>query len=373
MIDNIKMQPEKIKLLNVKKELFLEKQNFYLESKDLFSTKLDFAGLEYNLSPLCALIIFGYTDLSLYCLQALQQGSINYKDSSVFFAVCYNGAIHLFNMFSDNDIEIYLKKKLLFLYPIHIVSAFYNYEILEKLIEHGVDVNQSDEDGGTALMYAVRNITGVSEDNYTNARHYRTLQLLLQKGANINSCDRLGRSPLYIACKNGHARPFQLLCHRETEINFCDAVKMSLLEIFTLQHKLSQRVLCNEFGLSHLYTACYYGDASIAEHLLNQGTDINLCDTFGNSPLYVACQNTCRCIVQLLLRYEADINLCNKFGISPLYVSCYNRDSSTVKLLLDHGADANLSDTFGNKPFDVAVLYRLNSIVELLLNHTQHF
>lgn len=370
MITNIKMQPEKIKLLNVKKELFLEKQNFYLEIKDLFFTKLDFAGLEYNLSPLCALIIFGHTDLSLYCLQALQQMSINYKDSSVFFAVCCNGAIDLFNMFSDNDIETYLKKKLLFLYPIHIVSAFYNYEILEELIEHGVDVNQSDEDGGTALMYAVRNITGVIEDNYTNERHYRTLQLLLHKGANINSCDRLGHSPLYIACNNGHANPFQLLLHRETEINFCNAVKISLLNIYSLRSKLSQRVLCNEFGLSHLYTACYYGDASNAEHLLNHGTDINLCDTFGNSPLYVACQNKYRCIVQLLLRYEADINLCNKFGISPLYVSCYNRDSSTVKLLLDHGADANVSDTFGNKPIDVAFLNRRNSIVELLMNHT---
>lgn len=369
MIENIKMQPEKINLLNEKIELFLETQNFYLESKDLFFTKLDFAGLEYNLSPLCALIIFGHTGLSIYCLQALQQGFINYKDSSFFFAVCCNGAIDLFNMFSNNDIETYLEKKLLFLYPIHIVSAFYNYEILEKLIELGVDVNQSDEDGGTALMYAVRNIAGVSEDNYTNVRHYRTLQLLLRKGAKINSCDRLGRTPLYIACKNGHAKPFQLLLHRETGINFCNAVKRSLLEIFILRFELSQRVLSDEFGLSHLYTACYYGEAKMAEHLLNHGADINLCDTFGNSPLYVACQNNFRCIVQLLLRYEADINLCNKFGISPLYVSCYNRDSSTVKLLLDHGADANLSDTFGTKPFDVACFYRCNSIVELLQNH----
>lgn len=124
MIENIKMQPEKINLLNEKIELFLETQNFYLESKDLFFTKLDFAGLEYNLSPLCALIIFGHTGLSIYCLQALQQGFINYKDSSFFFAVCCNGAIDLFNMFSNNDIETYLEKKIVIFIPnSHCVSV----------------------------------------------------------------------------------------------------------------------------------------------------------------------------------------------------------------------------------------------------------
>lgn len=373
LINNIKKDKTKIETLFVKisveKKLLLENQNFNEKSKGFLFSKLDFLSLNCTVSPACALIVFSHADLSIYCLQVLQQLPRYFKDSSVFFAVCCNSKTDLFNMFSKDEIKTCLKEKWGYLYPIHIVSVFHNNEILQKLIELGVDVNQSDEDGDTALMYAVRNITGVSEDKYTDARHYKTLKLLLHNGADINVCDKLGRSPLYIACKNGHARPFQFLLRRETNVNFCIAVSESLIEIFDHRLKLSQRDLCNEFGLSFLHRACFYGDVNSAECLLNHGADINSCDTFGNSPLYVACQNRNGCVVQLLLRYKADINLCNKFGFSPLYIACFNRDSSTVKLLLDHKADVNLCDTFGNSPFNVAFSNKSDSIVQLLISH----
>lgn len=134
LIKNIEKDKTKIETLFVKlfveKELLLEKHNFNGKSKEFFFSKLDFLSLNCNVSPVCALIVFSHTDLSIYCLKALQQFPSNLKDSSVFFAVCCNGAIDLFNMFSEDSIKSYLKEKCGYLYPIHIVSLFHNYEIL---------------------------------------------------------------------------------------------------------------------------------------------------------------------------------------------------------------------------------------------------
>lgn len=175
-----------------KTKISLEKQNYNGKLDHMYFTKLDFAGLESELSPLCALIIFDHTDLSLCCLQTLQKLSINFKDSYVFFAVCCNGTKDMLNVFSNDDIKIYLTK--LWggcLYPINSASLFHNYEILQILIEFGVNVNQRYMDDDTALLFAIRHIIKVS-DNNTNARHYKTLQLLLCNGADINLCDAFG-------------------------------------------------------------------------------------------------------------------------------------------------------------------------------------
>lgn len=136
------------------------------------------------------MIVFCHTDLSLYCLNALQQLPGNFKDNSLFSAVCCNGAIDLFHMFQKDDIKTYLKETWEHLFPIHIMSVFHNHEILRELIQLGVDVNQRTAYGKTAFGLAARNITEESKENNINismnTRRYQTLQLLLKHGADIN-------------------------------------------------------------------------------------------------------------------------------------------------------------------------------------------
>eukprot|EP00105_Crassostrea_gigas_P037348 XP_019921496.1 PREDICTED: uncharacterized protein LOC105325316 isoform X1 [Crassostrea gigas] len=201
LIKNIEKDKAKIKTLFVKvfvkEKLRLQKQNVE-KSKEFFFSKLDFLNLNSYVSPVCALIVFSHVDLSIYCLKALQQLHSNFKDSSVFFAVCCNGAIDLLNMFSEDDIKTYLRERCGYLYPIHIVSVFHNNEILQKFIQLGVDLNQHDEYGDTALMNTIE----LSEYNNTNARHSQTLTLLLSNGADVNLCNKYGESPLIAACEN---------------------------------------------------------------------------------------------------------------------------------------------------------------------------
>lgn len=252
MIKNIEMHQDKIKLLLVKTDISLEIQNFSQKSHHWCFTKLDFLSLNCYVSPVCALIVFSHADLYNYCLKTVQQLSINFKDTSVFFAVCCSGAIDLFNMFSEDEILKFLKEKWGYLYPIHIVSVFHNYELLQKLIELEVDINQRNMYGETALILALKNISNVSEDSNEYSRHYQTLQLLLLNGADSNLCTKSGRSPLYVACRNEHISTLQLLLRNGAEINLCSKMKISPLSL-----------------------ACHNGAFSTVKFLLDHGADIN--------------------------------------------------------------------------------------------------
>lgn len=207
--------------------------------------------------------VFCHTDLSLYCLNALQQLPGNFKDNSLFSAVCCNGAIDLFHMFQKDDIKTYLKETWEHLFPIHIVSVFHNHEILRELIQLGVDVNQMTAYGKTAFSLAARNITEESKENNINismnTRRYQTLQLLLKHGADINLRDKFGVSPLATACQNGHDITVRFLLKNGADINLCD-----------------------EYGNSPLFTACQTGHDSTVHIFLSSRADINLCDIFGD-------------------------------------------------------------------------------------------
>lgn len=217
LIKILKNHPDKMNMLRVSKQLNIAKQHFIQESKDLIYSKLDFLSFNCAVTPICALIVFSNTDLSLYFFEALQPRIPDY----FFFAVCCNGSKVLFNLFPKDKVFRFCFQSWDGLYAIHILSLFHNYEILEimdTLINLRGHVNRKTEDGWTALSLAIRNITAESsEENIdipTNARYYKTVELLLSIGADINVDDRTEYSPLNIASENGLEGIVQLLLSR---------------------------------------------------------------------------------------------------------------------------------------------------------------
>lgn len=54
------------------KSLYIKKQDIIV-SKNFSLSKLAFLGLKKEISPLFALIVFGHTKLSFYCLENLKE------------------------------------------------------------------------------------------------------------------------------------------------------------------------------------------------------------------------------------------------------------------------------------------------------------
>ena len=70
---------------------------------------------------------------------------------------------------------------------------------IRDLLEKGADINATDEDGWTVLIYA------------SNNGHLEIVRLLLEKGANINVTNQYGYTSLMRASKNGYLETVKLL------------------------------------------------------------------------------------------------------------------------------------------------------------------
>lgn len=84
-------------------------------------------------------------------------------------------------------------------------------DIVRDLIKAGADVNWTNENGATCLLYAA------SRDRQEIA------QLLLESGADVNKREKLGSTALHRAASRGHLAMVQLLLRAEAiELNAYD-------------------------------------------------------------------------------------------------------------------------------------------------------
>ena len=233
-------------------------------------SKLQFCKSETKSSPLFALIAFSHDDLSTFCLKLLRQDNFTLKKCGVFAAVCSNGNKDLLGMFTKDEISECMEEQWDSMYPIHIVSLFHNYNLLDHVIKTPGDVNRFSCDMWTPLHLALKMEKNREEESKESDQREKTVEGLIQRGAEVNLCNKFEISPLWVACKNGHK--------------------------------------------------------SAAQILLQKGAKVNKRDSRGTSPISVACENGHRRIVQLLLEYNAEVNERDRLA------ACKNGYSSIDKL-----------------------------------------
>lgn len=197
------------------KERTTENQEHDLTYNCTFMSKLANLILGNEVCPLFVLMVFGHTKLSLYCVKALLTKQIDLTSCSLIFAICCNGSIDLLNTVLKNNAEQSLKKAWKGFYPIHTVSMFQNYKLLDKLIKIGANTYQKTDDnsgGWTPLMLAAgTDLPAYNLGESDKSRRDETVESLLRNKADINLCSEDGTSPLHIACVNGHDSTVKLL------------------------------------------------------------------------------------------------------------------------------------------------------------------
>jgi ankyrin repeat protein len=169
-------------------------------------------------------------------------------------------------------------------------------KVATYLIEHGADVNL----GGMPALSAA-----------AAAGNRAMVELLLSRGANVNSKDSHGKTALHIAAEK-------------------------------------------EFP-------------TVAEVLLANKADANAQDNSGNTPLFSAANNGSLKLVAMLLAAGANPNLPNKQGLTPLVLPAAHRSSEIVKALLAAGANPNVERDNGRTPLSYAVEGGSPETVKVLL------
>ena len=164
---------------------------------------------------------------------------------------------------------------------------------IRSLINSGADLNLRDNEGWSALMFAIR---------YQN--NLEIVKLLLDNGADIYTVNKYGSSPLQIAaCYSGNPEILRLIIQK-FKGNQNDIFKAFIFSITSNVSNISSQL-------------------AKLQVFIDRGISINRFYE-GKTPLMYACE--------------------------------YTASTSVIKLLLDNGANPSIRDANGKKAFDYAKL-----------------
>ena len=216
--------------------------------------------------------------------------------------------------------------------PLHIASRKGYEECVEALIAAGAGVSIQDKDGNQPLHSACR----------SSCYRLGIIWMLVARGADVNTTNNSGMTPLSFSCETGHSDIVHLLLASGANPN--------------IRSKDDMTPLC---------IACSKGFESVVKELLNAGAEPMLSAEAGINPLYIA-EGSIN-IVHCLIRAGADVNWVSDGGASILYAACHKGNLEKVKALVSAGAIASLSVSTGLCPLHVACERGFIEIVNVLL------
>ena len=239
----------------------------------------------------------------------------------------------------------------------HLHSACYlgKLEMAREALNHGARSNAENIRGETPLHL-------VSRGQYNSQDHeggVGIVQLLLERGANVNAQDKDHLTPLHLACYNGKLEIVRALLSHGAGVNAKGILGQTALHL-VLDGNRSGR---DAIGVVRL--------------LLENGADVNAQDS-SETPLHLACNYGKPAIARLLLIHGANANAVNIRRQTPLHMlslgpyvvdeSPSKSPSRLVGLLVNGGADANARDNDNETPLHTAFRNNRFDIVECLFN-----
>ena len=205
---------------------------------------------------------------------------------------------------------------------LHCAASEGHLETSRLLLERGADINSQNDKGLTPLQQASRGMQ----------KGYRDIMcFLLDHGANGDARDKHGNTALHFAASEGHLETSRLLLERGADIN-------------------SQ----NDEGLTPLQQASrgmQKGYLDIMHFWLDHGANWNSRDNHGNTALHFAASKCCLEAAHILLERGADVNSQNDEGLTPLQQASRGMRKGCLDImcfLLDNGANEDARDKHGN-------------------------
>ena len=245
---------------------------------------------------------------------------------------------------------------------VHLAAYFGVKTAVNLLLEKGAELEVKDERNRTPLWYAARN------------GHKTVVQQLLEKGAELEAKDERNRTPLWYAVRSGHEAVVQLLLEKGAKLEANDKRNRTpLCYAAERGHEAVVRVLLDtgqvkadskdaECGRTPLSWAAGNGHEAVVRLLLDTGqVKADSKDTeYGRTPLSYAAEGGHEAVVRLLLdtgQVEAD-SKDTEYGRTPLSYANWNGYEAVVQLLLDNGADVGVENRYGWTALKIAALNR---------------
>lgn len=267
-------------------------------------------------------------------------------------------------------------------------------EIVEKLLESGANINETDEKGRTLLMlaalynqkdtfnllinknssidlqdnegknalhHAVKpyyNTTKTIEELHTEkTKNQEIIKKLVDLGLPINTKDNAGQTPLILACKHENKEAINILINNnEIEIDLQD-----------------------NNGKTAIMYATIFQNFDIIKMLLNYNANINLLDKENDTPLMYAVMLKNLSILELLLKEKANPNIKNNKGQFPLTYAAkeHHNDidvyTKIIKVLLDYDSDPKVQDKFKNTALTYVTRRKNQELINIIKQAIEKF
>ena len=172
---------------------------------------------------------------------------------------------------------------------------------------------------------------------------FLTVEALIGAGADINSRDKSGETPLHLAAVKGYPEITSLLIAEGANVNARDERK-----------------------LTPLHAASWGGHKETVALLIDKGAYVNAIGDTGLTPLHVSALTGKNETIALLIESGAEINSRNKDGMTPLHVAAFAGQKEAAELLIDKGADLNAKNNQGMTALQIASQKDHQPVAELL-------
>ena len=191
--------------------------------------------------------------------------------------------------------------------PLHIASRYGHTQIVKFLVNKGADVNSKNTYGYTPLLSACG---GMNPD-------INLLKELIAKGADINAQLDRGLTALHFATMSGNIEIISFLIKNGVNLNIFDygcygtALHIALnlgknKEVIKILLEGGAKLRDFSFGNTELHLAALKGYADLIELFIKHGADVNALNDYGHTPVYYAAKHGYQATVEELVKLGAD-------------------------------------------------------------------
>ena len=274
------------------------------------------------------------TDVVQVLIDAGADVNILYHGYSLLHYACAHGALEIVKMLvrAGPGVRVNGAKQMF----LHAAAEGGYIEIVRYLVSlPDVDVNQEtvDVESCTALHRAVIHV------------ETDVVQVLIDAGADIDTQNNEGRSPLLSACAEGTFDTVKMLVRAGAKVRATD-----------------------DEGVTCLHYAARRGHTEAVRYLVClPEVDVNHRDADNNTALHFAVVNANTYAVQVLIDAGADINTQNNGGRSPLHSACASRALDVVEMLVEAGAGVRAKSDDGDTCLILAAYFGHTETVRYLV------
>lgn len=234
---------------------------------------------------------------------------------------------------------------------------------IEALIKSGADVDSLDNNGNTPLYYAVKK------------NNFKIAGLLIDNWADVNCYSYDSRAILGAAVYNQNIKLSKLLIDNGAYASYDHiyyAIKSSnedLIKLFSDN--------CPEFDIisiknkcdwDYLFTVVENNDSEFLKALIDIGADVDYLNIDKLPLLSFVCKLGFYETAKVLVERGADIKIADNYGINPIIWASWYGHTEIVKLLIDKGANVNSKTIDGTSALMFAAMAGNIEVMKLLID-----